>query len=316
MKWCCIDTNPGQESSPPIDIGGGNYISTVAFAANGEVIVGGGQGDKVGVWRVEDRKEMALMAARDYVYSLAVSKDGRWIAAGTYGEVLMWDAKTFEKVFSHKEDNYGISGVDFSPDSTRLVTASYNNKAAIWDVATRQKALSLDHERFLVAAKYSPQGDRIATATLESVRVWDSNDGRLLVHIPVKEPPHFNTGLLWSENHLFVVSDSTLKQSETYTGSTVSEWLVPGTNYSSRVALPKHGEFIVYSTNDTVTFWDTSAHIQLGLIQHTQPIRSIALSPDDQFLAIGASNGEIAIKDLRDVWRAPYSTVSIVYCRL
>ena len=116
--------------------------------------------------------------------------------------------------------------------------------------------------------------------------------------IPVKVTPSFNTGLPWFNNHLFVVSGSTIKQLEASTGSTVSKWPVPDTNNTSCIALPQHGEFIAYSTNDTVTFLDTSTHTRIALIQHTQDIVSIALSPDDQFLAIGGHGGGITIRSL------------------
>jgi WD40 repeat protein len=303
-----------QERSPLIEIDGGSEIKAVMFTVNGEYIVGGGD-DGLRVWRAKDGKRMATMAARD-VNCLAVSKDGRWIASGTYeGELFMWDAKTFKNVLTHQEDDDDLFGVDFSPDSTRLLIGSESCTATVWDVATRKKLLSLDHEDWVIAAKYSPQGNRIATATRESVRVWDSNDGRLLVDIPVKVTPYWHSGLLWFNNHLFVVSNSTIKQFEASTGSTVSEWSVPDTNNSSYITLPQHLEFIAYSTNDTVTFWDTSTHTRVGLIQHTQSIRSIALSPDNRFLVIGGNSGKIAITDLRDVPPASYSTVSIFYCQ-
>ena len=307
----------GQERSPLIEIDGGDKIWTVTFTANGEYIVGGGASG-LRVWRVKDGKQMTSMAARG-TWCLAVSRDGRWIAAGTFnGYSIVWDAKTFEKVFTHKENGYDISGVDFSPDSTRLLTAPQNRTASVWDVEARKKVLTLDHEDWVRAAKYSLQGGRIATATSKSVRVWDSNDARLLVEIPVTAIPLFSNGLLWSNKHLFVVSDSTIKQLEASTGSTVSEWLVTSSDYVSCVALPQHvnREFIAHSTNDTVTFLDTSTHIRIGLIQHTQTIRSIALSPDNRFLAINGNSGKIAIKDLSDVSPASYSTVSIVHCRI
>ena len=137
------------------------------------------------------------------------------------------------------------------------------------------------------AAKYSPQGDRIATASFDSVRVWNSKNGRLLVDIKVTVTPWFNTGLLWVNNLLFVVSDSKIKEIEASNGSVVSEWPAPNTHSGSCIALPKHGKFIAYSTLRTVTFWDTVTHAQLGLIQHSKNIRSIAVSPDDLLLAIG-----------------------------
>ena len=60
----------GQAGSPLIEINGGNGIRPVAFAANGNLLTGGGGG--VRVWGVEDGHEMATMAAMD-----VVSKDGR-----------------------------------------------------------------------------------------------------------------------------------------------------------------------------------------------------------------------------------------------
>ena len=297
----------GQEGSPLIEINGGSDIRAVAFAANGEYLVSGG-GDEARVWRVEDGNQMATMGAWN-VQCLAASKDGRWIAAGTmFGEVFVWDAKTYQKVLTHREDDYiMIFGVEFSPDSTRLLIGSRNRTATVWDVATRKNVLTLHHVGDpVVAAKYSPQGDRIATATDKFVRFFDSNDGRLLVRIKIQVTPYWHSGLLWSNNHLFVESDSTIKQFEASTGSTVSEWPVPDSDRDSCITLLQHTEFIAYSTNNTVTFWDTSTHTRVGLIQHTQPIRSIALSPNGRFLAIGGRGGKVTIRSLSRI------TVSIV----
>jgi WD40 repeat protein len=285
---------------------GGSYLRAVAFAANGEHLVSGG---RVRVWRVEDGKQMAAVTVEaGLVQCLAVSNDGRWTAAGTkWGNVIVLDAKTHEKVFSHREDRRQINGVDFSPDSTRLVSASDNRTASIWDIATRKRVQTLDVGGWVTAAKYSPQGDRIATATGKSVRVWDSDDGRLLVDIPVGATSWYNTGLLWFNNFLFVVSDEKIKQIEASTGSLVSEWRVPDSNWRSCIALPKHAGFIACSTWRGVTFWDPATHTQLGLIERPQAIRSIAVSPDNRFLAIGGEGGKITINSLS---RVTVSTLS------
>ena len=269
----------------------------------------------VRVWRVEDGKQIATMEA-ECVWCLAVSKDGRWIAAGTAcGDVFVWDANTYEKVFSHREDITGntIRGVNFSPVSSHLVsTSGCNGTASIWDIATCKRVQTLDHGDVVVAVKYSPRRDRIATATRDSVRVWDSNDGRWLVDIKVKVTPWYNTSLLWFNDHLFVVSDGTIKQFEASTGSAVSEWPVPDSMEYSCITLPKHGEFIAYSTQRTVTFWHTATHAQLGLIEHPQGIHSITVSPDDRFLAIGGGDGNITINSLSPITVSPLSRWLVV----
>ena len=262
---------------------------------------------------MEDSKQLATVEAK-HAPCIAVSKDRRWIAAGTgWGAVFVWDANTHEKVMSHREDYHDVIGVDFSPNSTRLVSASHNRTASIWDIATRQRVRTLDHADLVRAAKYSPQGDRIATATRHSVRVWDSNDGRLLVDIPVAVTPWYNTGLLWFNDHLFAVSDSKIKQIETSSGSTVSEWPVPDSSRFSCITLPKHGEFVAYSTQRTVTFWGSATHAQLGLIQQPRDIRSIAVSPDDEFLAIGVEDGKITINSLFRIFVSVLSRWIVVH---
>ncbi|KAF8548910.1 hypothetical protein OG21DRAFT_1500722 [Imleria badia] len=286
------------EHSFPIEIDTGGCTMAVTFTTNGEYLVVSNYTDGAQVWRVKDAKQIATIKLPE-ILALALSKDDRWIAAVTDHELFLLDAKTHEKVFMHEERAW-FNAVDFSPDSTRLLTGLSNHTAIIWDIATHKQVRTLHHDDSVIAAKFSPQGDRIATGTWNSVRVWDSNDGRLLMDIPVKVTPGDNKGLLWFDD-LFVLSDSTIREFHASTGSPVSEWPVPKGNWNSCIALPQHGEFIAYSTNDTVTFLDTSTHTQLGLINHTKYISSIAFSPDDEFLAIGGVEGKITIKKLKDV---------------
>ena len=293
----------GQERCEPTEIDVGSGVQAVTFSTRGEHLVSGGGGG-VRVWRVENRKRTATMETNGTVFCLAVSKDGRWIAAGTIvGEVVVWDMATLEQVFKHKEDNSTVNGVDFSPDSSRLVFASDNRTASIWDIATRERVQTLHHDGRVFAAKYSPQGDRIATASRDSgsVYIYDSSDGHLIVDIKVTVLPYYNAGVVWFNNHLLVLSASKIVQVEVSTGSPVGEWPVPDTKHSSCIALPKHGKFVAYSTDRTVSFWNTETHTQLGHIQHPEDIQSIAVSPDDQLIAIGGGNGKIILESLSHI---------------
>jgi WD40 repeat protein len=295
----------------------------VTFSANGEYLLSGDK-ERIRVWRAElVYKQLPTTTLEAAVNCLAVSKDGRLIAAGTlWGDVLVWDAETHEQVFARREDSQVITGVDFSPDSTRLVSASDSLTASIWDIATRERVLTLRHEHWVIrAVKYSPLGYRVATATPDAVRVWDSNGGRLLMDIKVTVTPLFNTGLLWFKNHLFVISRNKIKQFEAHKGSAVSEWPVPESDKYSCIALPKHEEFIAYSAKRTVTFWDTSTHTQLSHIQYPHNISSIAFFPDDRSIAIGDA-GKVTINSLSRItvsslsrWFVAHMNKSIISTR-
>ena len=286
----------------------------MTFTANGEHLISGCK-KSVQVWGAKNGAHIATMPAKE-VYCVAASRNGRWIAGGEWGgEVIVWDATTYQRVFSANGTgtSHGyryIWDVDFSPDSTRLVSAD-DSTATIWDfIGARQQVRTLvQPNQSVQAAKYSPQGDRIATATPEYVRVWDSNDGRLLVDLKVRASAW--RGLLWHNHHLFVqTNDKSIKEIDPATGSTVSEWVVTDPSTYACIALPQHGKFIACRVNKTITFWDTTTRTQLSPVEHTEDIYSMACSSDGQLLAMGA--WKINVKDISST--LPPVSVCFVSC--
>ena len=291
----CVLLSVSEEYLHEIDAGGD--VQAVTFTINGEYLVGGAtQG--VQVWRVKDGTRVATMKVKGAVQCVAVSRDGRWIAAGSgIGDVLVWDTTTYQRVLAGRTRSSTTTfSVDFSPDSARLVSAAGQSTAPIWDIVSRRKVRILDHDGPVIAAKYSSEGDRIATAADESVRVWDSNDGRLLIDIGVQVG--WVRNLLWCNNNILVrTKRDTIKQINTVIGSTVSEWPVPHAQWPC-IALWQHGKFVACSAERAIVVWDVATHTQLGLIPHTDNIYSFAFSSDDSLLAITQRGSKIVVKKL------------------
>jgi WD40 repeat protein/serine/threonine protein kinase len=74
-----------------------------------------------------------------------------------------------------------VSHTDLSADGARLVTASIDHEARIWDAASGALVAHLQHSAPLTAARFSPDGATVLTASEDGTAVvWDAGDGHAL----------------------------------------------------------------------------------------------------------------------------------------
>ena len=71
-------------------------------------------------------------------------------------------------------------GVAFSGDGKRVVTASRDNTARIWDAESgKEIAVLKGHTGFVWSAAFSGDGKRVVTASFDSTaRIWDAESGK------------------------------------------------------------------------------------------------------------------------------------------
>jgi hypothetical protein len=77
------------------------------------------------------------------VTSVAISPDGRWVAAGSLDMVVrIWDVNTgalVERLRGHKDSVYSVA---FSPDGRGLVSGSLDKSLKYWDIMPMIRAVS------------------------------------------------------------------------------------------------------------------------------------------------------------------------------
>jgi WD40 repeat protein len=132
----------------------------------------------------------------EIVQGLAFSPDGDMLAVLTDKARLdVWRVDTGETQMAVQANTSDGSDVAFAPDSKTLVTAG-GDGAAVWNLRSREKILSLSSGGTLAGVAFSADGSRIATAGEDRrARIWDAETGLELLKL---ELPNAVTSIAFS----------------------------------------------------------------------------------------------------------------------
>jgi hypothetical protein len=92
--------------------------------------------------------------------------------------VKVWDSVTGQETLTLKGHAGKVYSVAFSPDGSRLASASWDGTVKVWDSVTGQETLTLKgHAGKVYSVAFSPDGARIASASGDAtVKVWDARE--------------------------------------------------------------------------------------------------------------------------------------------
>jgi WD40 repeat protein len=161
-------------------------VRSVAFSPNGQLVLSGSEDNSVRVWDATGGKDVKTIRGLGYaVHSCTFSPDGKHVMASDDRRVCLWNLAGYAEsrvlhstVFKGHQD--AVLSARFSPDSQKVVLASRDRTASLWNAASGERLQHFQegHEFLVSSAQYFPNGQFIATGAGDNtVRVWNAAAG-------------------------------------------------------------------------------------------------------------------------------------------
>ncbi len=217
---------------------------------------------------------------------------------------VLRDCPKLVGIFAHS--NAPINQAAFSPDGRRLVTASDDHTAGVWDLATGAQQFSLAHDRGMVfSAAFSPDGGRlIATTSSDNlVHLWNSTNGQALTLAPIRHRgqrigphPRFSPQ---GERLLTLTNAQTLCIWSTITGEMLGQPMRHEQEVSAFAFSPEGRRILAIGKGDLMRVWDAFTGDSIPPFGAAEAINAAEFSPDGDVLAIGGEDRRLRLYDLR-----------------
>jgi len=253
---------------------------------------------------------------------ITISSDGKWLASTTKKAFQVVDMTTGQLQLA-VNDNADITSLEFSPDGTRLVVASW--KLTVWDVAGG-KQLAQFGDIHYASTQFNEDGSQLVLGTQDGLRVYDTKTWQVGTVIPAKGwsrvfTPAENLFVgrignkieLWNTKYRISSIDSatyhdeyedialspdrtTIATTAENNASTVVLWTLKtgnrrllrgNTGRIVRLAYSADGKTLLTLTNASeVRLWDTTSQKELlHLETGAATLFDVQLSPDSRYIA-------------------------------
>ena len=190
------------------------------------------------------------------------------------------------------------------PRQARIVTASDDKTAKVWDARTGEPLLELNgHAVRLLSASFSPDGTRIVTASSDkSAKVWDARTGEPLLELNGHAVRLVSASFSPDGTRIVTASyDKTVKVWDARTGAPLLEFKGHTAALNIASFSPDGTRIVTASMDGTAKVWDArTGEPLLELIGHAARDMSASFSPDGMRIVTASYDMTAKVWDAAD----------------
>lgn len=260
------------------------------------------------VWDLDIRsgEEGLLKGQKREIYALAVSRDGKYLASGSFdGTTRVWSTETWKLVYNLPGHSHGIGSVAFSPDGKYIVSGGLDGVIQVWDLNDGKKFTSIkDSPSSILSVAFSADGTTLASGGMDGqIRVYPTDTWQQL--IVLKGHTGGVNALSFSPDNKYLASCSYnelgIRLWERATGKPAQTLMDHSEEVYSVVFSPDSQYLASAGADRVIRIWDTRTLLPVSRLSgHLKPVWSLAFSPDSKILA----SGSIGDKTIR-LWTVP-----------
>ncbi len=214
-------------------------------------------------------------------------------------------APSLERTWFHED---AVVSVAFSPDGSKLLTASRDGKAHIRVVASGEDWIPpLGHPQALESAEFSPDGTRVATVCADhAARIWDAATG-LAIGAPIRLESGERNLAFSPDGKLFAVPlKNGARLFNAATGDPAGPLLVHSTHVNFVCFSPDGRHLATAGEDHTAIIWDVATGERaFPVIKHYGALRRAVFSPDGAWLACSDYMLAVHVFDVASGMRLP-----------